>query len=293
MRKLCAWMVCGLLLAAPVFGQQAETKAKSWEEAAGGRMSFEVASVRPTEATHFPSVDLTPDDAFRDPHGWFEAGAPVKYYIVFAYKMWMTGAERRAFEDSLPGWAKTQRYAIQARAPLGATKNQYRLMVQDLLAERFGLRLHIEQRDEPVLLMTLEKPGHPGPMLTPHDKGVPCDTAKPPADLFPPVCYLMWVGGQDGKPRSGARAVPLDTLGRILSEVGSRSLLDRTVVDETGLTGLWDYSLTLGSPHADGEPPNGPTFLEGIHDQLGLKLKPGRRAEPVLIVDHVDRPSEN
>ena len=293
MRKLCAWMVCGLLLAGPAFGQQAETKAKSWEDAAGGKMSFEVASVRPSGPNehHSPGYPLGPDEFFRDPGGGFEGAFALETYIKFAYKVEPTGAEMRAFEGSLPDWAKTERYTILARAPLGATKDQYRLMMQDLLAERFGLRLHIEQRDEPVFLMTLEKPGHPGPKLTPHDQGVPCDVVSPPVDLFPRVCHGMIGRAKDGMTEFAARAASLNMLGESLGRLGGG--IDRTLVDETGLTGLWDFSVTLGRPHAEGEPPNGPTVLEAIHDQLGLKLKSSRRVQPVLIVDHIERSSEN
>ena len=296
MRILCAWLVCGLLTAGPMFGQQAETKAKSWQEAAGGKMSFEVASVRPSgpDEYHSPGYPLGPDDFFRDPGGRFQGAFVPEIYIKFAYKIMPSGAELRAFEDSLPEWAKSQRYTILARAPLGATKDQYRLMMQDLLAERFGLRLHIEQRDEPVFLMTLEKPGQPGPKLVPHDKGVPCDTAAPPADVFPPGCYGMTGREKDGMTEFAARSSSLDMLGETLGRLGGGSgLIGRTFVDETGLTGFWDYTLTLGHPHAQDDLPNGPTLLEAIHDQLGLKLKPARRVQPVLIVDHVERPSEN
>ena len=296
MRVVWAWMVCGWLLAGPVFGQQEETKAKSWQEAAGGKMSFEVASVRPSEpgVYHSPGYPLGTDDFFRDPGGRFQGAFALEMYIEFAYKIVPSGAELRAFENSLPEWAKSQRYTILARAPLGATKDQYRLMVQDLLAERFGLRLHIEQRDEPVLLMTLDKPGQPGPKLTPHDKGVPCDVVTPPADLFPRVCYGMIGRDKDGMVQYAARASTLDMLGETLGRLGGGSgLIDRTFVDETGLTGLWDYTLTVGHPHAQDDMPNGPTLLEAIHDQLGLKLKPARRVRPVPIVDHLERPSEN
>ena len=296
MRILCAWMVCGLLTAGPMFGQQAETKAKSWQEAAGGKMSFEVASVRPSgpDEYHSPGFPLSPDDFFRDPGGRFQGAFALEIYIEFAYKTLPSGAEVRAFEGSLPEWAKSQRYTLLARAPLGATKDQYRLMMQDLLAERFGLRLHIEQRDEPVFLMTLEKPGQPGPKLVPHDKGVPCDTATPPADVFPRVCGGMVGRDKDEMVQYAARAISLNSLGESLARLGAGSgQIDRTPVDETGLTGLWDFSLTLGRRQAKDDLPNGPTLLEAVHDQLGLKLKPARRVQPVLIVDHVERPSEN
>lgn len=63
---------------------------------------------------------------------------------------------------NLPAWVKSDRFAIEAVAPQHATKDQYRLMMQSLLADRFGLKLHFEQRDVPVLAMVLVKPGKPG-----------------------------------------------------------------------------------------------------------------------------------
>ena len=70
-----------------------------------------------------------------------------------------------------PGWVTTDRYAIEATAPLHVTKDQYREMMKALLAERFGLKIHFEDKEMPVLEMVLIKPGTPGPKLIPHREG--------------------------------------------------------------------------------------------------------------------------
>jgi hypothetical protein len=62
---------------------------------------------------------------------------------------------------ALPDWVNHDRYAIEAIAPPHATKDQYRLMMQALLAERFGVKLHVEQREMRVLAMTLISQGRP------------------------------------------------------------------------------------------------------------------------------------
>jgi len=198
----------------------------------------------------------------------------------------------------LPEWVNHDRYLVEATAPLHATKDQYRLMMQALLAERFGVKLHFEQREMPVLAMTLIKQGKTGPNLIPHEKGVPCDAAPTP-EVYPPFCYGFSARPKGKGSEFGSRDSPMELIGKFLGSVaGETGEISRPVVDQTGLTGRWDYTLVIAQPFG-GKPSDaleehpGPTVMEGMQEQLGIKLKPSRAMVPVLIVDQIHRPTEN
>jgi uncharacterized protein (TIGR03435 family) len=284
--------------ARPVRAQQAVESVPDWQKAAGGAMAFEVASVREDKGPFRPpSFALSSDEWFREPNGRFHADFALPTYIEFAWKIWLTGEERRAVLASLPEWVKTDRFAVEATAPLHATKDQYRLMMQALLLERFGLKLHFEQREMPVLAMVLVKPGKPGPKLIPHQNGQPCDEIPKP-ETYPKECYsYSAMPKKDGTVWYGSRATSMDLIGKLVGSLaGSSGEIGRRVVDQTGLTGLWDYTLEAAPP-AQAPPQDaasvGPTVLEAIQDQLGIRLKAARAVVSVLVVDHVERPDAN
>jgi uncharacterized protein (TIGR03435 family) len=278
--------------------QRAEESGTSWQKAAGGTMAFEVASVREDKGLFKPpSFALSADEWFRDPKGRFHADFELPVYIEFAYKIWLAPEEQRALLEKLPEWVKTDRFAIEAVAPLNATKDQYRLMMQALLADRFGLKLHFEQKELPVLAMVLVKPPRPGPRLIPHAQGQACDE-KPKPETFPSECYsFAAMPGKDGMWLSGSRATSMDLIGNFIGSLaGSSGEIGRPVVNQTGLTGLWDYTLEAAAPSrtpSDAPPSTGPTMLEAVQDQLGIKLKPARAIVSVPVIDHVERPSDN
>lgn len=285
----------------------------AWERAAGGKMEFEVASVRlnpgPPEPSNFR---LSPDDAYTATGGLLNADFPLATYIEFAYKIQLTREQFEAMYAHVPKWVLSDRYAIHARAAEpNPTKDQMRLMMQALLKERFGLAVHYETQETAVLEMSLKKPGALGPKLRRHEDGPACDPPDSQAasaaagdeDIFPAKCggiearfkpnQMMLLGGRDTAMERIANSFSVGRLGR-------------PVVDETGLAGRYDFTLTWtpepgtfnrGPAAASQEPPasepQGPTFLEAVEDQLGLKLKPGKAPLAVLVIDHVARPSEN
>ena len=101
-------------------------------------------------------------------------------YITFAYKLWPTQQQGEALLAQLPKWAREESIVIEAKADGNPTKDQMRLMVQSLLADRFKLTLHFERRQTPVFALALAKPGRLGPKLRPHAEGPPCDAQVPP-----------------------------------------------------------------------------------------------------------------
>ena len=292
------------------FGQgaaQLPTRAPNWQTAAGGKRAFEVASVKldpgPFRAPNFP---LDPGDAYRPVGGRFAVDFPLSTYIAFAYKLSLSSDQRQAMLAHLPDWVATDRYAIEARAEGNPTKDQMRLMVQSLLAERFKFAAHFETRVFSALALALVKPGKTGPRLRPHSEGVPCEATPATnapvtssGDVFPPVCdVVMMTINANHIAKGGSRNITIALLADALPGMGR---LDRPIMDQTGLTGRFDFTLEFvpepaltAEPTADPAPElQGPTFVEALREQLGLKLESTKAPLPFLMIDHVERPTGN
>ncbi|HTX36292.1 MAG TPA: M56 family metallopeptidase [Bryobacteraceae bacterium] len=288
---------------------RAQSQAGSdWQAAAGGKMAFEVASVKldngPFRPPNFP---LDNGNAFT-PGDRFSADFPLLTYIQFAYKFHFSRQQRESMMEHshLPKWFGSDRYAIEAKAASRATKDQMRLMMESLLAERFHLAVHFETQDTPVMALMLAKPGKTGPKLRPHSEGPACEDPAVPAPRraaadaagpFPERCYVQELSMNGHHLHAGSRNTTMDQLAEALSGLGR---LDRPVVDQTGLSGGIDYEMQWmqePNPTAPGEPATPsepePTFLQALREQLGLKLEPARAALRVLVIDHIERPSEN
>lgn len=269
-------------------------------------MSFEVASVKPSKGAFVPpNFPLDPGDAYRPSGGLFRADFPLSVYIEFAYKLWPNEEQQREL-SRLPKWVSTDRYTIEARAAAGnPNKDQMRLMMQSLLADRFQLAARLETREVPVFALTLAKAGMPGPKLIPHADGPPCGRPGPsPGDGlpgFPPDCETLAAINRPGSTvvLIGSRDVTMDRLANALSIAPLG--LGRPVVDKTGLEGTFDFTLEWApesrTATASDAPapsvPAGPTAIEALRDQLGLKLVSTKAPLRILIVDKVERPSEN
>jgi uncharacterized protein (TIGR03435 family) len=220
-------VVIGLLSASAMLAQDAV----DWQTRAGARMSFEVASVKrdagPFRSPNFP---LDAGEAYAVTGGRFSADFGLPTYISFAYKLSLTQEQRQAMIAHLPKWVAEDRFDIQARAAnSNPTKDQMRLMMQALLAERFKLTVHFETQETPVLALVLVKPGQTGPKLRPHAEGPPCDAA-PPADVFPPRCNVMMLNMNTGRAEGGSRDTTLRLIADALPSMGR---LARPVVDRT------------------------------------------------------------
>lgn len=101
----------------------------------------------------------------------------------------------------------------------------------------------------------------------------------------------------------GARHTKMELIAEFLGNLaGSFGLLDRPVVDQTGLTGRYDFTIEFAQPQrpniepgtsAEQAAPAGPDLLEAAREQLGLRLKPGKAILSLPVIDHIERPSEN
>jgi uncharacterized protein (TIGR03435 family) len=279
----------------------------------GGKMAFDVASVKPGNGdTASPSFPINASDAYKQTGGYLRAEFPVLTYIEFAYKLSPPMTIEHEMLANAPKWVNTDSYAIEAKAAIpNPTKDQMRLMMQSLLAERFKLAVHFETKEVPVFALTAVKPGKLGPKLIAHAGGRPCgDFADPyftPAapervfrgevtagpDNFPTFCdHIGLIPKPGGVILMGYRNATMDMIASSLSGAVGQG---RPVIDRTGLTGRYDFTLewrreSAGATTSDDPAPNS---VQALRDQLGLKVEATKGSVQVLIIDRIERPSEN
>jgi uncharacterized protein (TIGR03435 family) len=194
----------------------------------------------------------------------------------------------------LPGWAMTERYDIEARAPAGAQPADIRPMMRTLLAERFAFKAHVERREQPVYQLLRANPG--GPLPPGLEKvDVDCEALrearrrgekpelKPLASgLFP--CDMSMRGGGGMEIRSGGLKMA-DFARSIQGGTG------RIIVDRTGLEGFYAFTLRYtGTPSPDSDLPS---LFTALQEQLGLRLQSATAPIRVLVIDNIQRPTEN
>jgi uncharacterized protein (TIGR03435 family) len=209
--------------------------------------------------------------------------------------------ELKAHQLSGPAWMQTTRLIISAKIPAGATKEQFRLMLQDLLVERFKLTFHREEKQMPTYDLVVAKNG---PKLKESPEAPP--PGDPSAYKRPPGPSKMDKDGfpiippEDPRPMMFAMEGP-----RSVQRFGQRSmeqlagyvatLVDRPVEDATGLKGKYDFTLKwmndrLLRPGDD----SGPNIFEALQAQLGLKLESTKNIVDIFVVDHIEKaPTEN
>lgn len=286
-----------------------EQSMPQWQIDAGGKMEFEAASVKPdtttlTFETLSSNVPLSAGDAFNQTGGLFQAvNHRVLDYIAFAYKLTSTQfSSLVASLPNLPKWMDSKQFDIEARAARNPTKNQYRLMMQALLAQRFKLAIHYETKQMPVFALVLGKPGKLGAHLREYPTDQTCATSftvpngfiKPPTieGGFPESCGSIVDWWEEGVLHEGGRNVDLQLLANQMSY--EYHGIDRPVINRTGLTGKYDFVLDFSpSNNPSGVEGSGPTFLEALREQLGLKLVSQTGLVDVVVVDHIEEPSPN
>ncbi len=217
-----AMLIVEGVLTMPRLGAQSSA-VPQWQTEAGGKMAFDVASIKPNKSvdrgtdTNFP---LTLGANFAPVGSLFSAtNIPLRALIGFAYKL--SVGQTRFLMPGLPSWVDEARFDINARAAAGnPTKDQFRLMVQSLLADRFKLAMRHETRQLPIFALVLAKAGKTGPQLTPHVDDAKCgaegrrDAPPEPVDLSPCACGGMGIGIHSSvpKPRQGRWAQPVGGL---------------------------------------------------------------------------------
>jgi uncharacterized protein (TIGR03435 family) len=170
----------------------------------------------------------------------------------------------------VPSWLDKDHYDINARTDdsVDITQDNLKQPLQKLLADRFHLKVHWETREEPIYRLTTEKTG-PKFQLHTDAPGHGMNTRKTSAEV------LM-----------RGTAVPMSELAYNLG-----MQLSRYVVDQTGLPGQYDFDLNWGSDQLPDSAK--PSLFTAIRQQLGLRLEPGKGPMQVLVIDSVEKPSEN
>jgi uncharacterized protein (TIGR03435 family) len=257
--------------------------------------SFDVASVRPSRET-------TGGDIRAQPNGRLTAtGATVRALILRAYAL-----HESQLIDA-PDWTGTERFDIEARVatPPSGGPDALMPMLRTLLAERFDLRLREDTREMPAYrLVHARQDKRLGPQITPTKADCSTPTAiteeqirATARDGWPP-CGMVFVlsfttGGPDGvvKVRFRRSGTTMTDFAPTLQGV-----LGRPVLDRTGLAGRYDLEYSY-SPRPSSAPvavaENLPFLGAALEEQLGLKVESARAPVPVLVVQSVDRPTDN
>ncbi len=237
----------------------------------------------------------------------------------------MNAYDVKNFQISGPAWLDTERYDITATMRPDATKEQFRVMLQNLLAERFKMTVHRENKELPMYSLTVARngpkmkeaaaapapngDGESAPPLPMQPKigpdGFPILPPRPPGS---PVIMIM----MNGRAR-------LMGQGNTMQELADRltGLTSRPVTDATGLKGKYDFTLTFSPEGINGPmgplpppPPlagvNGapgasapeteslPDIFAAVQSQLGLKLDPKKGPVEMIVIDHIEKtPTEN
>ena len=259
---------------------------------------FEVASIKPSRA------DDNMRRLFMSPGKFTTEGETIKEVIRFAYDI--------KSDNQLsggPSWLNSEKFDIEAKEEESVAENlkklsfeeqakQIRLMVQALLADRFKLKVSHQTKELPVYALVVAKGG---PKLTQTQVPGPSpDGTAAPKGGFRGI-RMMGPGQLTGT------NINVGLLADILS--GQREL-GRLVIDETGLKGNYDWTLKWtpdqggpmfkgpdgGQPSADAPPPpdsSGPSIFTALEEQLGLKLESRKGPVETLVIDSIERPSEN
>ena len=257
-------------------------------------LTFEVASIKPAGGDeHRVMIQIQPGGGLRT------SGTPLKMLLTFAYDV-------REFQISGgAGWINTERYDIMAKSgdapasdnpddPRKMTDEQRRTMgeqmrerLRALLADRFQLSIHRETKEQPVYALVIGKTGSKlqESQMKAGDQGR----------------GMMRMG----RGQLSAQGVTLDMLtGTLANQIG------RPVIDRTGLKGNYDFKLEWtpdpgqsGGPFGGAPPPgvdappppdpNGPSVFTALQEQLGLRLESQKGPVEMIVIDRVEKPSEN
>ena len=260
---------------------------------------FEVASVKPVLKDVGMGFFGGPGSA--DPERITYSRIGLADLVAFAYNV-------RPNRISGPSWLDTEWYSVTAKLPPGATMDQFRQMMANLLTERFGLVFHRLSKDLSGYALVVARGGPKLTALPPEDPAATPDRpvgtgrtqARPDAKGDP------WRVTYDGDvARMTFHQVSMSFLADRLGSAfnGFRSASATTpVVDKTGLTGRFDFHLEFTAPLSGvSEPAHGQiemvatreldskTISTALQKQLGLQLNPEKIEVPFLIIDHVER----
>ena len=252
-------------------------------------LEFDVASIkRNTSGTLGNSMRSLPDGTE------VMVNSPLRSFIGAAYP------SQSGQYIGLPDWATTERYDVTVKPPAGATREQRQQMWRALFTERMKLAAHDETREQPIYnLVVARRDGTLGPNMKRSPRDCIAESAaararkeppKPPttdAEFLDSCGYRMGAGQLVG-------GISTDVLALVL-----RGIAGRVVRNQTGLTGWYaiDFSYSPPpQPDADGVAAgrnDAPSVFTALQEQLGLKLEPDKMLMQHVVIDHIERPTEN
>jgi uncharacterized protein (TIGR03435 family) len=250
-------------------------------QSADAQLKFEVASVKPSGPRSHRGSDGGQGSA--DPGRYF-------YHSVFLLDLIELAYHVEPFQISSKALLYREKFDIDVTVPAGATRQQFRVMMQNLLAERFHLRLHTQSKEFSAYELVTAKTGlklkesalGTGARSSSVNDGFPELAADRPG-----VAMTQSVDGGFELFRIRAQQEPVSILVRML-----RPGTDVPIVDKSGLTGKYDFTLefTKELPNASepDAPPIAPSLFTALQQQLGLQLVNKKIPFDVLIIDHIE-----
>ncbi|MEP6962118.1 MAG: TIGR03435 family protein [Acidobacteriota bacterium] len=277
---------------------------------------FDVASIKPfTRPAPNTPMMIGPargGPGSADPTHIVWNSASLKNVVMAAYDV-------KNFQVTGPDWLDSERFDIAVVVPEGATKEQVSLMWRNLLASRFGMKAHIEQKEFSVDELIVGPRGHklkeadennPAPMQFPGGPGMPPPPPPPSAASEDgksaqkgPQLMMMISSGPNGiVGKTSGRGQPISGLVDLIS-----NQIGHPVVDKTGLTGKYDFDLEFaptnlrgpageairaplqGPAPAGATPDLGLDLGDAVQQQLGLRLVKGKGKLDAVVVDKIER----
>ncbi len=229
-------------------------------------LAFEVASIKPNKSG-------SPRSGSRlQPRGRYEGTNLTVHQLIVE----SLGVRPFQVIDG-PAWIRSERFDITARTPDDAPPNRMRDMLRTLLADRFGLVVHTEMREQAIFALVLAR-----------------SEPRPPAGLIPTGCEGRRCGlNSTGSSGVGTMWASAETMTHLAEWLSNQT--DRLVIDRTGLTDTYDFYLRYGLDSARASLPADapPSLFTALSEQLGLKLESSRGPVAFTVIDRVDRPSAN
>jgi uncharacterized protein (TIGR03435 family) len=227
--------------------------------------AFEVASIRIHQGPLQTIMGFNSSGSLLNLEGYSVSGLIMEAYNLKTYQLDNAGSD----------WQQNTFYDVAARAEEGTTptKDEFRKMLQILLVERFNFKFHREQKEMPVYAMIVEKGG--------------AKFKESPNDE-------VFVGNHGVHGRNQNLSASHMTMESLANEIGN-TFVDRPVIDRTGLNGTYDFKIEATPEFRYNRDPQSEdiSVFSAIREQLGLRLDPQKANVEVLIVDHVEKPSEN
>jgi len=261
MRRLLAYSTAFLAIMGVVLSASAQG---ALETATNGRkLSWDVVSVKPNKS-------LDPSSSMRmTPNGVDLRNATLQMLFLNGFEI-----KSESQIVGYPSWVNSEHFDIQAKMDAESAADyrnlkgeegavQWHSLVRQILEERFGMKYHREQRELPVYFLLVAKQGSKLHESAPKES---TSSSWSPGKFASHHCRMSGLASS----LSGAA--------------------DRIVIDKTGLTGEYDVELTWAP---DGQPDAGPSIFTAVQEELGLKLEPAKAPLDVVVIDHLERPSEN